>query len=216
MKLILFSDQKQTKEVATELTNLIGLDKPTIGYISSCPDPSREFYSDKKLHYAQLGANITPYFDLEEEYNDNLAELVFKADAIHLSGGNTYRFVYWMARRNLQERLLKFAKSDKAIVGVSAGSIIMTPNISYSQFCGDSNDVKLKNLTGLGLVDFYFVPHAVGNAVDRDILYKSRKENNKVIVASDDDWVVVDDSDLRVYGKPKLIIDGEIANIEQL
>lgn len=100
MKLVLLSDPNylEIKDVKTQLINLIGKSKPTIGYISSCPDPSRKFYDERKKYYARFGASLTPYVDLESGFNSDYIELVFQADAIHLSGGNTYRFLYWIMR----------------------------------------------------------------------------------------------------------------------
>ena len=218
MKLLLFSDQNYSQlEVKTQLVDLIGKSKPTIGYISSCRDPSRQFYKKTKQYYARFEANLTPYLDLESGFDSNYIKLVFQADAIHLSGGNTYQFFYWIIRRGLCERLHEYARSDKVIIGVSAGSIIMTPDISYSQFCGDYNHVGLKTLNGLALVNFNFVPHAIaGDTIARNIIHKSQQDNSRVVVASDNDWIVVDGSNIKVYGQPKLIVDGEIVDLQYL
>ena len=214
MKLLLFSDQNHSQlEVKTQLAKLTGKSKLTIGYISSCPDPSRQFYEKTKQYYARFEANLTPYLDLESGFDSNYLELIFQADAIHLSGGNTYQFFYWILQRGLRERLNEYAHLDKVIIGVSAGSIIMTPNISYSELCGDYNHIGLKTLNGLALVNFNFVPHAIaGDTITQNILYKSQLDNSRVVVASDRDWLVVDGSNIKAYGQPKLVVAGKIVD----
>ena len=215
MKLILLSEQNHLtiEDVKTQLISLIGKSNSTIGYISSCPDPSRKFYNERKEYYAQFGSSLTPYVDLETEFDSKKIDLVFQADAIHLSGGNTYRFFHWIIKRGLRERLRKYAQS-KVIIGLSAGAIIMTPDISYSNFCGDRNEVGLKEFKGLALANFNFVPHAISrDTVHQDILLKSQQDNSRVVVAKDSDWVVIDRPNCRVYGKPKLVVAGEIVDL---
>lgn len=91
VKLVLFSEQNEAQSaVKTRLIDLIDKDKPTIGYISSCPDPLQKFYEQTKEYDAQFEASLTPYVDLESGFDRSYLELVFQADAIYLSGGNIY------------------------------------------------------------------------------------------------------------------------------
>ena len=93
----------------------------------------------------------------------------------------------------------------------------MTPDISYAKLCGDRNDIGLKNSTGLNLVNFNFVPHAIKeDTVSQDIILKSQQDRSRVIVASDRDWIVVDGLNIKVYGRPRLIIDGKIVDFKHL
>lgn len=116
----------------------------------------------------------------------------------------------------MRERLQRYAQVG-VIIGVSAGAIIMTPNISYSQLCGDENEIGLTDLKGLALVNFHFVPHAIkGETIAQDLLFKSQQDSSKVVVASDRDWMVIDGSKFKVYGEPRLVRDGEIINIKHI
>ena len=200
MKLVLFSDRIYAPEINTQLIDLIGKTQPTIGYISSCPDPSRQYYEQTKQYYAQIGANFTPYVDLESGFDRGYINRAFQADAIHLSGGNTYQFCYWIIQRGLKQRLLDYARSGRVIIGVSAGAIIMTPDISYAKFCGDPNDVNLQELKGLGLVDFCFVPHAEGRiaALSKIIKSSSCKEGilRPGLIAAYSEVLICSDLDL--------------------
>ena len=207
----MFSDRIHSPELRTQLISLTNKSKPTIGYISSAPDPGREFYHRSQEYYAQMGANLTPYFDLELGFDRSSLKTVFAADAIHLSGGNTYRFYYWILQRGLHPMLLDYANSGRVIAGFSAGAIILTPDISYSQLCGDRNDIGLENLGGLGLVDFCFVPHVDrGDEIVPAIIEKSWQDNSRIIVASDLDWIVVNGYEIKTYGDPMSIAGGEL------
>ena len=208
MKLVLFSDYIYASD--NRLIDLIGKTEPTIGYISSCPDPSRQYYEEMKKYYAQMGASVTPYIDLELGFDRDSIDRIFQADAIHLPGGNTFQFYYWIIQRRLKRKLLDYANSGKVIIGVSAGAIIMTPDISYAEFCGDRNDVNLQELKGLGLVNFCFIPHAEDTLIAQNVIVKSRQDNSRVLVVGDSDYIFVKDSEIQVYGQPKLLVNGEI------
>jgi len=103
------------------------------------------------------------------------------------------------------------------LIGVSAGSIIITPDINTSVFCGDENQIGLIDSSGLGLIDFYFVPHAIsGKSLAKDIIIKSKRNNSAIVVNRDQDWIVIEDEKLEVYGQPQLVLSGEVLDIPHL
>ena len=104
----------------------------------------------------------------------------FRSDAIYLAGGNTFYFLHHLKRSGVFERLKRYAREGGAIGGLSAGAIIQTPSIGlagYPPWDRDANSVRLKDLRGLGLVDFEFFPHYErGNPrLDRALSQYSRK-----------------------------------------
>lgn len=215
MKIILLSDYKYISfnELGARLIELIGKNKPTIGYISSSPDATRKFYHETKEYYSKCNAILNPYTDLEEEFNKDDIERVFQADAIHLSGGNTFRFLYWMVERGLDKQLVEYVNNGGVLIGVSAGSIIMTPNISECLFCGDENLIGLENTKGLGLVNFHYLPHFTEeNIFIKDVISKSKQDSSAILVSRDYDWIVIDGTNAEIYGTPILIFNGEIVD----
>ncbi len=98
------------------------------------------------------------YFDIDDFCNLDKIEKIFKSDVIYLSGGNTYYFLNNLRKRYLITRLRKYVKNGGYIIGLSAGAIMMSKDISAAQF-GDEDIVGLSNLSSLDLVDFDFMPH---------------------------------------------------------
>ena len=83
-------------------------------------------------------------------------------DVIYVCGGNTFVYLDRIRKTGLDKFIIDSAKSDKSIyVGVSAGSIIVGPDIAIAGWGseGDPNDIGLQNLSGLGLIDFVVFPH---------------------------------------------------------
>ncbi|MBD2019750.1 Type 1 glutamine amidotransferase-like domain-containing protein [Leptolyngbya sp. FACHB-36] len=160
-RLVLYSDQAiaANRQVDQYLLQLLGTTAARIGYISSSTDPTRQYFTLKRQYYQQYDLELVLYVELDVEYNPDLLDPLFACDAIHLSGGNTYYFLYWLQQRGLIERLQHYANHQGVLIGVSAGAILMTPEIASAQLCGDEPYPPLTTCQGLDLVNFAFVPH---------------------------------------------------------
>jgi len=134
----------------------------TVGYIPSSPDRARVWFQTCADHYERYGISLK-YFGLEDEYDPAKRDELLACDAIHLSGGNTYRFLYWLHTRDLFHALRKYVHEGGVLIGVSAGAILMTPDIRTSSICGDTLYPGLNDFAGLSLVDFAVVPHYDGS-----------------------------------------------------
>lgn len=83
-------------------------------------------------------------------------------DVIYVCGGNTFLYLDRIKKTGLDKFIVDYVKSNRSIyVGVSAGSIIAGPDISIASWGseGDSNDIDLKDLSGLGLTNIVVSPH---------------------------------------------------------
>lgn len=161
-RLVLYSDQIEgvTDPIDARLFAMLP-EAPTIGYLPSCPDPERNWFRAREQYYGRFGAKLR-FVGLEDEFHpDHLPELL-ACDAIHLSGGNTFRFLYWIRELGLLPELRRYAEKGGVLIGVSAGAILMTPDVSSSALCGDEPYPWLESFAGLGLVDFAVVPHDTG------------------------------------------------------
>lgn len=88
------------------------------------------------------------------------AKKIRNTDAIILTGGNTFKFLYHLKESKLDKTIIEFAQSDKIITGFSAGAIILSPTIEIVESLSlDENIVGISDLTGLGLIDFDLYPH---------------------------------------------------------
>lgn len=159
-KLALFSDDQElhANEAMNErLLRLIGRPRPQIGYIPEASDPARVSFERKRNCYAEIGAELAAYVDEESPENEWAA--VLACDAIHLSGGNTFSFLYWLKERGLLPVLRRYVSDGGVLVGVSAGAILMTRSVHSAALCGDPPEARLTDYTALGLIDFHFWPH---------------------------------------------------------
>jgi dipeptidase E len=105
------------------------------------------------LGWKSLGVlELTALPSIDEEH---WVPMVQETDALLVDGGDPLYLCYWMRQSGLAD-LLPSLRSDAVYVGLSAGSMVMAPNIG-EDFAhwrpptgGDST---------LGLVDFAMFPH---------------------------------------------------------
>ena len=212
-KLVLYSDQilPEADKVDRVLLALLGKSQPRIGYIPSSADPQRRYYEARRAYYARLGITLATYFELDEAYDPARLEALLACDAIHLSGGNTYYFLHWLRRRDMLSPLRCYVAEGGVLVGVSAGAILMTPDIRTAAFCGDAPMAGESDLAALRLVDFTFVPHFGQIPADLAALQAYSREHQVLLYACrDGDGVVVDGDQVTCIGDVTVIINGEL------
>lgn len=167
-------------------------------YISSQADPDRCYYHSVANVYGSLGYDIDLYMDFENEFSEPLFAEVLKRPFIHLSGGNTFRFLDAIQKRSAGHALKTYAANGGMFIGVSAGAMLLTPNIECATLCGDVNDVGLTNLNALALVPFLFEPHSLKqpeNLRNLNLPYNA-------YMACDDDALVVRNTNILPIGSP--------------
>ena len=101
-------------------------------------------------------------------------------------------------------------------MGISAGSMITSPdlNLKLSEHIYDEDRIETTPLAGLGLVDFYFLPHLNSDGfpkMRRNNIEKSTKSIGKPLYALDDD------SALQIIdGEIKVVSEGEYCILNPL
>jgi dipeptidase E len=212
-KLVFYSDQilPQGEKIDQELLSMVGKPNPTFGFIPSACDGEYEYFHDRQAYYHRYGINLGVYFELDNRYYPEILPSLLACDAIHLSGGNTFHFLYWLQKRDLLPALRDYVEKGGILIGVSAGAILMTPDISSASLCGDAPTDPVMDLTGLRLVDFSFVPHADKINGGFQVLRNFSIEHHlPVFACRDGDGIVIRDDSLIRLGQVIQIENGDI------
>lgn len=99
------------------------------------------------------------------------------------------------------DTLVRYVNKGGVLIGVSAGAILMTPDISTSAICGDEVMEGETDFSGLALVDFSFVPHMDSNRFTLDDLKQySRDKQMLIYAAKDSGGIVVIDDEVKCIG----------------
>jgi dipeptidase E len=189
---------------------MLGPGRRRMGYVPSCSDPERRYFRSQQDYYAQHGIDLAVYLEPDVDQPAGALDSLLACDAIHLSGGDTAYFLTWLRRRGLLEPLRRYALEGGVLVGVSAGAILMTPDIGTSGLCGDSWEPGM-DLRALGLVDFAFLPHltSAGGKLEAGQAY-SRRSGLSVYACQDGDGLAVRGDEVLCVGNVVVIRDGQV------
>ncbi len=200
-KLVLYSNQgsPQSDSLDARLLQLLP-SRCTVGYVPASPDRDRKFFSGFARHYERLGIALR-FFGLEDEFRPAEVAELLKLDAIHLSGGNAFRFLHWLRARGLFSELQKYIARGGVLIGVSAGAILMTRDIRSAAICGDAPYPALGDNAGLALVDFAVLPHFDDSDAQRDALVRLSEDLGGVAYGvPDGSGIVVDGAHVELVG----------------
>ncbi|WLR57505.1 Type 1 glutamine amidotransferase-like domain-containing protein [Mesobacillus subterraneus] len=210
-KLVLLSDlRNNASDLKSKVKNLLGPQFIKLAYIPSRTDKEREYFAKARADFLGLGVTDLFYFDVDEEFESSQLEDFRSCDAIFLSGGNTYQFLKNLKERNIDKNIKEMVNEGKPLIGVSAGSIIMSKSIKIAAF-QDENEVELHDLSGLGVVDFEFMPHRNRENHQFDSLLKySLLQDEIIYTCHDGEGIVIEGDEIEFYGDIKKVRNGAL------
>ena len=216
MKLVFYGGgfEEDNIDLDLEAIRLSGKRRPKVAHIPSCYYGLEAILRHFSDHYRSLGIRQIMYFPVDVQFNRVLEAEVLDSDIIHLSGGNTYYFLNHLRKKKWVGKLKKFAKRGGVLTGLSAGGILMTPDVKtagYPDFDCDENEDRIRNFDALGLVPFEFFPHFRNSKRYSEALLKeSKKIKERYLYASPDgSGLVVENHRVSFVGRNYLFINGK-------
>lgn len=199
----------QRLQTAKPQSSRCNLQSSAGAYIGSEPDPQQIFFTQTKNIYASIGYQLDLYLDFEDGFCIDVFHQALSKPFIHLSGGNTFRFLNAMNQRNVANALINYTAQGGVLIGVSAGAMLLTPSIITANLCGDPNDVGIENLQALNLTSFLFAPHS-----DKQLKnHRAFHDKQTLYMASDDDAVLITNKTLITIGSPLKVTPGSTPHI---
>ncbi|GKI14902.1 putative peptidase Lmo0363 [Oscillospiraceae bacterium] len=153
-----------------------------------------------KWNLRRLGL-VVEELDVSTSSYDTIVNTLIKNDIIYIAGGNTFYLLQELRKSGADKILTQEVKKGKLFIGESAGAIVMAPDIGYSAVMDCVEKAPgLKDYVGLGLIDFYVVPHyknwKMGKAAMKIINAYSDSLELKII--SDNQAILVEDNEVRI------------------
>lgn len=140
-----------------------------------------------KAQLHEIGISDIDFIDFFEQD----IELINNYDLVYIAGGNTFRLLQSIIRHNNGLKVLRDILKDKDVIGVSAGSILLTPTIRIANEVEPDEYLEVSNFEALGLVSFEIYPHyeqRIGNEIAK---YES-KYNTIVVKITNDEYVLIE------------------------
>ena len=189
-----------------QVTDLVRTIEPelagkTVTYIPTAgiAEETEGMIEDETNTLESLGLTVEA-LDVSTASYESIVSTLTKNDIIFVGGGNTFYLLQELRRSGADKILVQEVNKGKLYIGESAGAVIACPDIGYC--VGMDNPEKapeLTDYTGLGLVDFYIVPH-IGNAEMGEAAEKAVAEYNSRLdleVITDKQVIQVEDESYR-------------------
>jgi len=164
MKLLLTSNGFSNEAIAAALFDLVGK-KPSDTNLVFIPTASnvesghKDWFIDDLINIKKQNFASVAITDISAVPENIWRPQLEEADVLFFEGGNTYHLMSWINESGLVKLLPEMLKS-KVYVGLSAGSMITGPDLNLrlsKAIYGE--EAEQDSMAGLGLVDFYFLPH---------------------------------------------------------
>jgi dipeptidase E len=164
MKLLLSSNGFTNKEIAKALFGLVGK-KPGetslvfIPTASNVESGDKFWFIDDLINIKKQNFKSVSIADISAVPEHIWRPQLEEADVLFFEGGNTYHLMNWINKSGLIKLLPDMLKT-KVYMGLSAGSMVTAPdlNLRLSKLIY-GEEAEKETMPGLGLVDFYFLPH---------------------------------------------------------
>jgi peptidase E len=196
MKLLLTSAGFLNKEVSDAFLKLLGKPVEQINILfiptASRTEEELKYVEKSKKELVDLGINNIKTLNLDHKVNE---KKIKNTEVIYVCGGNTFYLLKKIYESGFDKLLQRF---NGLYVGVSAGSIVVGPNIEVSA-PWDENDVNLIDTTGLNLVNFSVIPHY--QRKDKAIVQELKNRVNYEIIELTDSQAVIIDGERKIIGK---------------
>ena len=215
MKLVLYGGGHdfENRILDHELIKLAGKQANQMTFIPAESYMSHLDFSEVVEQYRPQGIQRFIHFPVDNPYTEVLKNEAFSSDIIYLSGGNTFSFLKSLRKAKLMGELKEFIKRGGILTGLSAGAILMTNNIAtagFPEFDRDENDVNVKNLKALNLVNFEFFPHYRNSKrYERALLDHSKRRAVPVYGCPDGTGIVINHEKTTFIGKIHCFYQGK-------
>ena len=154
-----------------------------MSYLAGAKSITKKYLSkmvSNKIIFIPTAGNVEPYtgyidegvemlkslgyeleiIDISKYDEDYLKDKFSKTECICISGGNTFYLLQELKKKNLIGLFYERIKEGLFYIGESAGAIIMSENIEYSQMMDDKSIAsELDDYTGVNVFEHYVLPH---------------------------------------------------------
>jgi len=173
----------------------------TTASFANHPEEEAPYVKADKERLIELGFKTIIEIDLRKENKESLKEKMEAFDVIFVEGGNTFYLLKYVRESGFDKVIRLFLNNGGVYVGISAGSIIACKDVSPAGWSQDwdENIVGLKDLKGLGLVDFIIMPHYVPEH-EAIINENKNKVFHPIFALTDSQAILIENGNIKFIG----------------
>ncbi len=167
MRLFLTSNAfpKESQKIREEFLDFVGK-KPNeirVAFIptASIPEKDKSFMLTDRKELEEMGILANNITDLNLDKPISFNDLM-DFDVIFVDGGNTFYLLEKVRESGFDKAIREYLDRDMGVyVGVSAGTVLVGPDIEIAEPWDDKSITNLKDTMGLDLIDVVYSPHYV-------------------------------------------------------
>lgn len=155
-------------------------------------------YAQKAMQdFKDMGFQHIKFVDIE--FDD--PQILLHTDVTYINGGNPFTLLYYAKKSGADEIIKTLAAQNVIIVGVSAGTLLLGPNISIvNYFTPEMNTMDITDFSALGVTDKLIFPHydredifkdSMNRTIEERIAAFETNENCRVTRLRDDEYISI-------------------------
>ena len=159
MKLFLTSYLAGTKKLVNDF--LSALQPKEIVFVPTAANVEayRGYVDEAVAAFQEMGFELR-MLDVSRAEPEDAFSVIGTCRCLYVSGGNTFYLLQELKKKGLVEVIKSRVNDGMLYIGESAGAIIASHSVEYSQIMDDrSVAAELEDCFGLGLVDYCVLPH---------------------------------------------------------
>ena len=203
MEILLMSYLAGTKNITKKYLSKMVSNKivfiPTAGNV----EPYTGYIDEGVEMLKSLGYELE-IIDISKYDEDYLKNKLSKTECICISGGNTFYLLQELKKKNLIGLLYERIKEGLFYIGESAGAIIMSENIEYSQMMDDKSIAsELDDYTGVNVFDHYVLPHIGEYPFEESTqkILENYQDKISLVAINNSEPILVNDSGYTIYNE---------------
>ncbi len=177
----------------------------TVTFIPTAANPEElKFFVDSDMDQLLKCGFKVEVLDISLHTEILIEKQINKNEFLFISGGNTFYLLQEIKRKNVDRIIKDFIDDHKTYIGSSAGSVILSKNISYIDRMDDKTIAKeLHNNDSIGIIDFCILPHykcepfkKVADEIYEEYMKKTdirALTNNQAIIYVNDGFITIGD-----------------------
>lgn len=133
----------------------------TLGFVPTAGDTYQNpyFVEDSRKRLRKLGIKLVE-MDIAKENVEQLQNKLAQLDGLYVAGGNSFFVMYQLRQKQLYQPIVDRVRAGMPYFGESAGAVILANSIEAVKTLDNPEDAPhLQTYHGLGLIDFFPLPH---------------------------------------------------------
>lgn len=209
MKLLLSSNGFANRDIADTLFEMAGKKPEDISLVfiptaSNVEPGNKDWFIDDLINIKNQNFRSVAITDISAVPENIWRPQLEEADVLFFEGGNTYHLMNWINKSGLIKLLPDMLKT-KVYMGLSAGSMVTGPDLNLRRLkVIYGEEAEKETMPGLGLTDFYFLPHLnnpdFAPRIEANLKEAMKEITRKTYVLDDQTALSVTDGKVKIVG----------------